>query len=345
MVVSSATAPLAAQDPAPGPAPGARVRAVLFYSPTCPHCRDVITDHLPPIQATFGDRLRIVGVNTYTEQGQAIYLAMARAFYLPRERLGVPTLVVGSTVLVGSGEIPAELPGIVERGLRAGGIDWPDLPELRAWLAAQGETVGGGVDAADGQHGAGGWVGTFRRDPLANSLAVAVLLATVLALAGSLGAVAGRWRAPPSPPGWLVPALALAGAGVAAYLTRGEVGGSAVVCGPVGDCAAVQQSRYAHLFGVVPVGALGLGGYLAMAGAWILAVTATGVARLARGLLWGLALVATAFSAYLTFLEPFVIGATCAWCLASALIAGALLLATTRGVASSTGGRSARATG
>jgi uncharacterized membrane protein len=40
-------------------------------------------------------------------------------------------------------------------------------------------------------------------------------------------------------------------------------------------------------------------------------------------------LVATGFSIYLTFLEPFVIGASCAWCLTSALIATLLLLAAT----------------
>jgi uncharacterized membrane protein len=40
----------------------------------------------------------------------------------------------------------------------------------------------------------------------------------------------------------------------------------------------------------------------------------------------------TLFSIYLTFLEPFVIGATCAWCLASAVIMTALLwLAATPG--------------
>ncbi|NQV07202.1 hypothetical protein HQ535_11680 [bacterium] len=33
----------------------------------------------------------------------------------------------------------------------------------------------------------------------------------------------------------------------------------------------------------------------------------------------------TAFSIYLTFLEPFVIGATCAWCLTSALVVTGLL--------------------
>jgi uncharacterized membrane protein len=38
----------------------------------------------------------------------------------------------------------------------------------------------------------------------------------------------------------------------------------------------------------------------------------------------GLAAIGVMFSIYLTFLEPFVIGATCAWCLASAIIITAL---------------------
>ena len=36
----------------------------------------------------------------------------------------------------------------------------------------------------------------------------------------------------------------------------------------------------------------------------------------------------TLFSIYLTFLEPFVIGATCAWCLTSAILMTTLLLLT-----------------
>ncbi len=38
----------------------------------------------------------------------------------------------------------------------------------------------------------------------------------------------------------------------------------------------------------------------------------------------GLTAVGLLFSIYLTFLEPFVIGATCAWCLTSAIIMTAL---------------------
>jgi uncharacterized membrane protein len=38
--------------------------------------------------------------------------------------------------------------------------------------------------------------------------------------------------------------------------------------------------------------------------------------------------IGTIFSIYLTFLEPFVIGATCAWCLTSAIIMTILMLLT-----------------
>jgi uncharacterized membrane protein len=42
------------------------------------------------------------------------------------------------------------------------------------------------------------------------------------------------------------------------------------------------------------------------------------------------AVVGTVFSAYLTFLEPFVIGAVCAWCLSSAVLITALMLLSAR---------------
>jgi uncharacterized membrane protein len=46
---------------------------------------------------------------------------------------------------------------------------------------------------------------------------------------------------------------------------------------------------------------------------------------LARLALFGLSALGTLFSIYLTFLEPFVIGATCAWCLTSAVLMTVLL--------------------
>jgi uncharacterized membrane protein len=42
--------------------------------------------------------------------------------------------------------------------------------------------------------------------------------------------------------------------------------------------------------------------------------------------MFGMAAFGTLFSIYLTFLEPFVIGATCAWCLTSAILITILML-------------------
>ncbi len=130
-------------------------------------------------------------------------------------------------------------------------------------------------------------------------------------------------------PGWIVPLLCVLGMGVAAYLSFVEVTGQEAVCGPVGDCNAVQQSPFARLFGVLPVGVLGVIGYAAILVTWAISRSGAGaVGRRALQLQWVMAFVATAFSVYLTFLEPFVIGATCMWCISSAVIVGLLLLTT-----------------
>jgi uncharacterized membrane protein len=53
--------------------------------------------------------------------------------------------------------------------------------------------------------------------------------------------------------------------------------------------------------------------------------------RAATSALVVLSLCGTLFSIYLTALEPFVIGATCAWCLSSAVIVTLLLLLSANG--------------
>jgi uncharacterized membrane protein len=79
----------------------------------------------------------------------------------------------------------------------------------------------------------------------------------------------------------------------------------------------------------IPIGALGLVGYAAILTAWAVARCGHGqLAVLAALALLAMTLFGTLFSIYLTFLEPFVIGATCAWCLTSAIVMTALLMLT-----------------
>lgn len=310
------------------------VRAVLFFSPTCPHCHFVINEVLPPLTRRYGASFKIVGVDVTTPRGQSMYQATVSRFHIPDSRLGVPTLVVGSTVLVGDKEIPDRLPELIDEGLASGGVDWPDVPAVKAALSAEesappvAEDVGATPTAlTPGQ--------LFARDPLANGIAVGVLvfLLAVLAL-GVAGVVRGE-TVLPRVPGWSVPLLATVGMAVASYLAVTHATGSEVVCGPVGDCNAVQQSHWAKLFGVLPVGILGQLGYLSIFGAWMTAALGpSSIRRHARLTVWGLTVVGTAFSAWLTFLEPFVIGATCAWCLTSAVVMALLLVVATPPVAS-----------
>jgi uncharacterized membrane protein len=79
----------------------------------------------------YGDeRLQIIGIDTSQPAGGEVYQATIERFEIPAHRQGVPTLVIGGTVLVGSVEIPETFPDLVEKGLNEGGIDWPDIPGL-----------------------------------------------------------------------------------------------------------------------------------------------------------------------------------------------------------------------
>ncbi|MCL4303719.1 MAG: hypothetical protein KJ077_48990 [Anaerolineae bacterium] len=110
------------------------VRAVLFFSPTCPHCHAVINDVLIPMVDQYGSRLQIMGIDISQAGGQQLYQTAIEHYQIPPERRGVPTLVLEELVLVGSLEIPQQFPSLVEEKLATGGTVWPDLPGLAAAL-------------------------------------------------------------------------------------------------------------------------------------------------------------------------------------------------------------------
>ena len=130
---------------------------------------------------------------------------------------------------------------------------------------------------------------------------------------------------------WLVPIVALAGIGVAGYLTYVETQSVDAICGPVGDCNAVQNSTYSKVFGILPVGILGLIGYVAILAAWAVQKVRqdkwgsyASLAMLAMGLF------GTLYSIYLTYLELWVIYAVCMWCVSSAVLITLLMLLSTQ---------------
>ena len=129
---------------------------------------------------------------------------------------------------------------------------------------------------------------------------------------------------------WAILLSTIAGLAVAGYLTFVESTGTQIVCGPSNGCGDVQNSKYAVLFGILPVGILGLAGYLGILAAWLAwQFGPSAIKKMAMLAIWGMCIFGVLFSAYLTFLEPFVIGATCMWCISSAVLMINTLLAST----------------
>jgi uncharacterized membrane protein len=355
--VSSSPGPASPAPSASDAAAGAAVvRGVFFFSPTCPHCEVVITEHLPGLFERFGGK-QSIAIDESLPPGEVAFYLMSngrlqllmvdvsvdpgsRMFVADSERLGVdagvPRIDIADRYLVGSVDIPEELPGIVAAGLAGDGIAWPSVPDLATALRPFPEAGDGpgdddglpgtdSVDATDAALPAANlsvWA-KVTRDPLGNGLAIVVLAMLV----ASLVAVPLLLRRGTMPrlPGWPVPLLAVVGIAISAYLGSVESSGGEAVCGPVGDCNAVQDSEYARIAGV-PMGVVGVLGYTLVLAGWIVARLLEG--RLADVILVGVAAGAfagTLFSAWLTFLEPFVIGATCLWCISSALTMLALM--------------------
>lgn len=119
----------------------------------------------------------------------------------------------------------------------------------------------------------------------------------------------------------IVCAIAAVGTAVSVYLVWVHYSGSLALCIGVGGCEAVQTSRYS-MIGQVPVAAIGLGGFLAMLG--------ISLARIARPrsefdvALFALSLAAALYVVYLTYIEIFVLGAICPWCVSVAVCAVAI---------------------
>jgi uncharacterized membrane protein len=324
------------------------VRAVLFYSPTCGHCEYVINNVLRPMIEQYGNQLQIAGINVTEQQGQALFMAAMQKYGF--ESAGVPFLVIGDTVLIGSADIPEKFPDLVKTYLARDGMDWPDIPGLIEVVnpptvtpenatetsAAEAPTQTGTIQPTPGIAGIATernhWRTMFARDPAANTLSVLVLLGMLASLAWAV-LLPGNKKSASMQIGWArtIPLLCLIGMIVAGYLTYVETHQVEAVCGPVGDCNTVQQSEYARVFGFLPVGVLGLIGYGAILLAWLTArYTGGRLADLAVLFVFVMTVLGTLFSIYLTFLEPFVIGASCVWCLTSAVIMTALMLVSAR---------------
>ena len=119
--------------------------------------------------------------------------------------------------------------------------------------------------------------------------------------------------------------LSLLGLFVSAYLYLYKIGRIGTLACGTGACETVQASVWSRFAGV-EVALIGVIGYSALVLVSLASLQPSVVARRwPVTLLAGLAGVGVGFTAYLTYLELFVIHAICRWCVTSATIIVAIL--------------------
>jgi len=125
--------------------------------------------------------------------------------------------------------------------------------------------------------------------------------------------------------GSILVTLAILGIAIAGYLAATKLSGEVPVCGPLRGCETVSSSEYSEILGV-PVALFGVA-YSVVALAASIVWWRAGDRR-ALYVLYGMGLLGLLAVIYLTYLELFVIGAACVWCVSYAVtVVGGWLVA------------------
>lgn len=270
-----------------------KVHIILFFTPDCNACQLITGQAQELVSESYGEQVTVEMIDIVTGEDVELLYQIAARFGISKDQVDLPMAIIGDQVLIGE-DIPEKLPALIETYLQLGGVERPDISTKRS----------------DGF-----------------TLAIVIMVLMGVALLYSLVAFAmGKTFFLPTWADWLIPTLIVLGISVAGYLSYVETQSVEALCGPVGDCNTVQQSRYATLFGILPVGVLGLIGYVALLAAWLTRKFLSKFEKPAAIGYFSMVFFAVVFSLYLTYLEPFVIRAVCIWCLSSAVIVTLLLL-------------------
>jgi uncharacterized membrane protein len=105
----------------------------------------------------------------------------------------------------------------------------------------------------------------------------------------------------------------------ALYLLIFKLTGNSQMCLGNGGCHDVNFSPYSEIYGI-PVSLLGLGAYLAILCILFLESRLKIAFEYGPLAIFGISLVGVAFSAYLTYLELYIIHAICPFCVTSAIL-------------------------
>lgn len=121
------------------------VHILYFYAFDCTHCAAVEEDVLTSLRAQYGAQLDVRMVEISSPVNYELLIRAEEDFGVSAAERGLPTLLVGDTVLIGEDAVRAQLVKIVADGVARGGIGLPHLPGLEDAIVSESSTGGAGV--------------------------------------------------------------------------------------------------------------------------------------------------------------------------------------------------------
>lgn len=109
------------------------------------------------------------------------------------------------------------------------------------------------------------------------------------------------------------------------YLTWIKLGDQEIMCANVGGCDVVNSSRYSEIGGV-PIALLGAVAYFVILVFLLIENRSDFLQENSSLYIFGLSLVGTLYSGYLTYLEIAVINAVCPYCVLSAVMMSVIFI-------------------
>ena len=319
------------------PAPGPNLAGILFFKTDCVECLEVINEIIPTALDNSSSDRSILAVNNSLPDGGQLFLEFLMTRKIPPNAT-LPIFITQNEIWSGKEEISRNLNNLLRsqhdffppdhfpsKNLVANLLSPnPNQRYSTAFLITKNTRP-------KQQNWLDYFYSNYQKDPVGNGTAVIVLLGMIFSLAYIfklfISRPADSQFALPS----LYPVLCLIAMGIAIYLFMSGLMESELSCGPVGECNTVQQSKYAKLFGIIPVSLLGMFAYAACIVFWLAArFDVWSQKKLFVVSAWACSVIAVCFFVYLTFLEPFVIGATCIWCVTSATITTITALVATK---------------
>lgn len=109
--------------------PVVEVKAIIFYTPACNHCSEVIDQTITDLQSKYTETLKLTWIDVTGERGREVYQNCIKHYPISPDQILFPVVLIDDQVLVGEGLIENFLPAIQD-GIDNGGLDWPQIGDF-----------------------------------------------------------------------------------------------------------------------------------------------------------------------------------------------------------------------